>query len=72
MNRSIQGVYPPGSVIKPIIAAYVLDNNIVNKDYKFDCKGKYDFYGEIYSCWKTDGHGPMNLNESIKNSCNIW
>ena len=72
MNRTIQGVYPPGSVLKPIAAAYALDNNIVNKNYKVDCKGKYDFYGESYSCWNTEGHGPMNLVESIKHSCNIY
>ena len=72
MNRSIQGVYPPGSVLKLIAAAYALDNNIISKDWTVDCKGVYDFYGETYSCWNESGHGPTNLIESIRHSCNDW
>jgi len=72
MNRAIQGTYPPGSVLKLVTAAYALDNNIVNKNYKVDCKGTYSFYDETYSCWNTSGHGPMNLTESIRHSCNIY
>ena len=72
MNRSIQGLYPPGSVLKLIIASYALDNNIISKDWTVDCKGIYDFYGETYSCWNKEGHGPTNLVESIRHSCNIY
>ena len=71
MNRSIQGLYPPGSVLKLVIASYALDNNIISKDWTVDCKGIYDFYGETYSCWNKEGHGPTNLIESIRHSCNI-
>ena len=72
MNRAIQGLYPPGSVLKLIIAAYALDNNIISKDWTVDCKGTYDFYNETYSCWNKNGHGPTNLIESIRHSCNAF
>ena len=72
INRAIQGLYPPGSVLKLIMAAYAIDNNIVSKDWEVDCNGIYDFYNQQYSCWNEDGHGPTNLVESIKHSCNVY
>ena len=72
MNRAIQGLYPPGSVLKLVAASYALDNNIISKEWTVDCKGAYDFYGETYHCWNKTGHGPTNLKESIRHSCNIY
>ena len=72
MNRAIQGLYPPGSVLKLVAASYALDNNIVSENWTVDCKGSYDFYGQTYHCWNRDGHGPTNLLESIKHSCNVY
>jgi len=49
-----------------------LDNNIISKDWTVDCNGIYDFYNEKYSCWNKSGHGPTNLVESIRHSCNVY
>ena len=72
INRSVQGLYPPGSVLKLIAASYALDHNIISKDWTVDCKGTYDFYGENYSCWNKEGHGPTNFMQSIRHSCNVY
>tara|TARA_B100001750_G_scaffold244830_1_gene263070 strand:+ start:197 stop:1924 length:1728 start_codon:yes stop_codon:yes gene_type:complete len=72
INRSIQSKYPPGSIFKLILAAIVLDKEIITKDWRVNCKGKYQFFDTAFHCWKEDGHGIINLNEAIQQSCNIY
>ena len=71
-NRAIQSSYPPGSIFKLILASIVLDKNIISKDWKINCNGKYEFYDKTFRCWKEDGHGTVDLNDAIKKSCNIY
>ena len=72
INRSIQSTYPPGSIFKLILSAIVLDKNIITKDWKVNCKGDYQFFDTVFHCWKEDGHGIINLNQAIQQSCNIY
>ena len=71
-NRAIQSSYPPGSIFKLILASIVLDKNIISKNWKINCNGKYEFYDKTFRCWKEDGHGTVDLNDAIKKSCNIY
>jgi len=71
-NRAIQSSYPPGSIFKLILAAIVLDKNIISKDWKINCNGKYQFYDKTFHCWKDEGHGIVTLNKAIQQSCNIY
>ena len=52
VNKTLSGLYSPGSTIKPIVALSALENNIINKDFKVNCTGKTEMYGETYHCWK--------------------
>jgi len=72
LNRSIQSTYPPGSIFKLILAAIVLENNIISNNLKVNCTGVYDFFDTKFRCWKEDGHGIINLNQAIQKSCNIY
>ena len=72
LNRTIQGLYPPGSVFKLILAAYALENQIVDDDWHIDCKGAMDYGDRTFKCWNQAGHGKINLSSSIINSCNIF
>ena len=72
MNKSISGLYPPGSTIKPLTALSALENNIVNSKFLVECKGYIDFYGEKYHCWKKKGHGVIGMRRAIKHSCDIY
>ena len=71
-NRAIQQTFPPGSIFKLVLAAMSLENKIINKSWKVDCTGKYDFHNTTFRCWKEDGHGEVDLNDAIKKSCNIY
>ena len=72
MNKSLAGLYPPGSTIKPVVAFSALENDIVNPKMLVQCKGSVERYGQKYHCWKKKGHGFMNLRSAIKQSCDIY
>ena len=72
INRSITGLYPPGSTIKPIVALSALENNIISTKFKVNCTGKIEMYGQTYNCWKKKGHGVVNLREALKVSCDTF
>jgi len=72
VNKTLSGLYSPGSTIKPIVALSALENNIVNKDFKVKCTGKMEMYGQTYHCWKKKGHGIVSLKEAMKQSCDTY
>ena len=72
INKTISGLYSPGSTIKPIVALSALDNNILRTNMTVKCEGKVEMYGQKYHCWKKKGHGYMSLQNAIKQSCDIY
>lgn len=71
-NRSIQGLYSPGSTFKMIVAIAALKHGIINIDTTHSCTGKIGFGNRLYHCWKTNGHGKMNVMDAIKQSCDVF
>jgi penicillin-binding protein 2 len=72
MNKSLAGLYPPGSTIKPIVALSALENDVISTKFVVECTGKIELYGHKYHCWKEKGHGYMDLRNGIKQSCDIY
>ncbi len=72
INKSLSGLYPPGSTIKPIVALSALENDIMSTKKTVYCKGNMELYGQTYHCWKEKGHGYMNMRSAIKQSCDIY
>lgn len=68
LNRSLSGLYPPGSIYKPIIAAAVLQNN--NIDTNYDCTGSITIDGYVLTDANKNGHGHLDLRRSMIVSCN--
>jgi penicillin-binding protein 2 len=78
-NRAISGLYPPGSTIKPVTAAAVLqegivkpntiihDNGVLVIPNQFNSGISYNFYG-----WKRDGLGAMDVRSAIAQSSDIY
>ena len=71
-NRAIQGLYAPGSTFKMIVALAGLKHNVININNTEFCSGKIEFGDRFYHCWKTKGHGEMNLEKAIKESCDVY
>ena len=72
INKTISGLYSPGSTIKPIVALSALENKIIDTDFKVRCTGKTELYGQTFHCWKEKGHGFVNLKEAMKQSCDTY
>ena len=72
LNKSVSGLYSPGSTIKPIVALSALENNVISPGLKVKCEGKIELYGHTYHCWKKKGHGYMSLSNAIKQSCDTY
>ena len=72
INKTLSGLYSPGSTIKPIVALSALENGIMGTNFKVQCKGKMELHGQTFHCWKEKGHGWMSLNNAMKQSCDTY
>jgi penicillin-binding protein 2 len=71
-NKTLSGLYSPGSTIKPIVALSALENDVVSPNFRVNCTGKTEMYGQTYHCWKKKGHGVVNLRSAMKQSCDTY
>ena len=75
VNKSVAGLYSPGSTLKPLVALAALEFGTIDPERAILCKGHkhpYELYGVKYHCWKKHGHGYMRLRNAIKQSCDIY
>ena len=72
LNRGIHGLYPPGSTFKLVAAALAIEKDVVTKDWNVNCNGVYNYGDRDFHCWNTEGHGQVNLEKAIIQSCNIY
>ena len=73
-NRSIMGQYPPGSTVKPFIGLGGLETRSMGHKETINCTGHYLLPNEErkYRDWKKTGHGLVDLNKSIAESCDVY
>ncbi|WP_201523357.1 penicillin-binding protein 2 [Aliarcobacter butzleri] len=67
-NKIINGLYPPGSVIKMGVALAFLENGIP-ENFTVNCSGSLPIGNRNFRCWKTTGHGNINFRSAIAESC---
>lgn len=74
-NRFLQGQYPPGSTLKPLMALAGLEANVVTPAHTIYDPGYFQLPGDKhqYRDWKKQGHGSqVNLNQAIAESCDTY
>jgi len=73
-NRALRGQYPPGSTVKPFIGLGGLETGITGARTVQYCPGYYQLpnHDHKYRDWKKTGHGPMNLDAAITQSCDVY
>ncbi|AEH52015.1 penicillin-binding transpeptidase domain-containing protein [Pseudothermotoga thermarum] len=77
LNRAIGGLYPPGSVIKPLYAIALLEEADFDIP-SINCLGYFEYVGTTgrvlgtYRDWYLEGHGETDLKKAIKVSCNVY
>lgn len=72
INRVINGQYPPGSTIKPFVALGAIENNFISPNKTINDPGYYDYAEHRYRDWKRTGHGKVNMNTAIAESCDTY
>jgi len=71
-NKSIAGNYAPGSTFKMIVALAALEKGVITADSEVFCSGKIKLGNATFHCWKRYGHGTVNLNKGVSQSCDVY
>lgn len=72
INKSIGGLYPPGSTIKPLVALAALSTGAMSPSDGVVCNGRTRLGNHLFHCWRKEGHGLMTMREAIKHSCDVY
>ncbi|MCP4899236.1 MAG: penicillin-binding protein 2 [bacterium] len=71
-NRAIQGVYPPGSTIKPMLALAGLTEGTISPNWRTYCRGAITLFNHPFRCWRRGGHGTVGLEKALEVSCDVY
>lgn len=71
INNAVSTPYPPGSTFKIITAVAALEYG-VSEHKRFHCNGLFHLGKTPFKCWKSSGHGNMNIMEALAQSCNPY
>lgn len=69
LNKALQGLYPPGSTLKPMAGLAILKHGI-DPEEKVNCPGGYRLGNRVFKC--LGRHGPMDMASAIMKSCNTY
>ena len=72
VNKTVQGTYPPGSTFKMMVAMAALEESLIGPDETVYCPGHLEVGGRRFHCWKRAGHGWVDLETSLKQSCDVY
>lgn len=72
INKSIGGHYAPGSTFKMAVALAALEKGVISADSEIFCNGKMPLGNAVFHCWKKGGHGAVDLNAGIAQSCDVY
>ncbi|SMX27160.1 Stage V sporulation protein D [Pelagimonas phthalicica] len=71
-SKTVQDAYPPGSTFKMVTALAGLDAGLISPEDTVYCPGHMEVGGRKFHCWKRSGHGNMNLEQSLRHSCDVY
>jgi penicillin-binding protein 2 len=71
-DKTVQGVYPPGSTFKMVTLLAGLDAGLINGGSRFYCPGFTEVGGRRFHCWRGGGHGSMDPIQSLEQSCDVF
>jgi penicillin-binding protein 2 len=71
MNKVLQGLYPPGSTVKPMNGLALMHAGI-DPNARVFCSGAMRVGNGVFHCHKRRGHGPLDLKHAIMQSCDIY
>ena len=71
LNKAIQAQLAPGSTFKIIMATAGWQEGIA-QTLHVNCAGSAEFYGRRFGCWVKSGHGAVDIEKAIYQSCDVF
>src|SRR6202167_772434 len=71
LNKAIQAQLAPGSTFKIIMSVAGWQEGIA-QTLHVNCTGGAEFYGRRFGCWVKGGHGSVELEKAISQSCDVF
>ncbi|MFK5882089.1 MAG: penicillin-binding protein 2 [Sulfurospirillum sp.] len=71
-NKLTRGLYPPGSTIKMGVALAFLKSGLITRKTTFFDSGSIELGKRKFRCWKKNGHGYVNMEKAIRESCDVY
>src|SRR4051812_44419955 len=71
LNKAIQAQLAPGSTFKIIMSVAGWQENVA-QTLHVNCTGGAEFYGRRFGCWVKGGHGAVDLEKAIYQSCDVF
>lgn len=70
-NFCVSDTYEPGSIFKPMVVAAGLEEGVITPNSSFPCGGYTDIGGYRIYCQLRSGHGTINIEQIMAQSCNM-
>ena len=70
--KAVQGTYAPASTFKMMTALAALEDGVLSPDHTIFCPGYFEISNNRFHCWKRQGHGAVNVADSIIQSCDVF
>lgn len=70
-NFCVSDTYEPGSIFKPMLVAAALEEGVITPNSTFQCNGYTDIGGYRIGCHLRSGHGNINVEQIMAQSCNM-
>lgn len=71
-NKLVNGLYPPGSVVKMGVGMAMLNSGIITPQTTFESTGSMELGGRVFRDWKKEGHGMISYVRAIRESCDDY
>lgn len=71
-NKVLSGGYPPASTYKMVVMLAALKSGLIDPNRRIFCGGKTRLGNRLFHCWRRQGHGPIDLRDSLKHSCDTY
>jgi len=71
-NKATQGLYPPGSTYKMVVALAALEAGEISATETVNCPGHMEVGNRRFHCWRRGGHGRMDMVQALGQSCDVY
>ena len=72
LNRTVQGLYPPGSTYKMAILTAAVEEGVIDRNFQVTCAGGLQLGRRFFACWNAGGHGSVKWGKAIQQSCDVF